>query len=103
MNHLKPKEHIITDMCYTYRHDYGLEKLDNDPSWASGMTKQDATMLYKTMEQIYNNEIEPILEHYKKLENGESVVLPVDKEHAEAMVKVGMFYLENNNESKQSE
>jgi hypothetical protein len=25
-------------------------------------------MLYKTMEQIYNNNIEPIIEHYTKLE-----------------------------------
>lgn len=33
---------------------------------------------------------------YNKLINGESVVLPKDREHAEALVRVGMFYLENN-------
>lgn len=59
------KEQIITDMCYTYRHDYGLRKEPNDPSWISGMTQKDAEMLYKTMEQIYNNNIEPLLEQYK--------------------------------------
>jgi hypothetical protein len=62
---MKTKEEIITSMCYTYRHDFGLLKLDDEPSWTAGMTEQDAKMLYKTMEQIYNNNIEPILEHYK--------------------------------------
>ena len=59
------KEQTITDMCYTYRHDYGLRKEPNDPPWTSGMTQKDAEMLYKTMEQIYNNNIEPLLEQYK--------------------------------------
>ena len=66
---MKSKEQIIHDMCMTYRHDYGLRKTDNDPTWTSGMTEQDAKMLYKTMEQIYNNDIEPIIEHYKGKEN----------------------------------
>jgi hypothetical protein len=63
------KEQTITDMCYTYRHDYGLRKEPNDPPWTSGMTQKDAEMLYKTMEQIYNNNIEPLLEQYKGKEN----------------------------------
>jgi hypothetical protein len=46
-----------------------LRKEDGDPSWTSGMTEQEAKMLYKQMEQIYNNDIEPILEHYKGKEN----------------------------------
>lgn len=29
------------------------------------------------------------------LQNGNTVVIPKSKQHAEAMVKVGMFYLEN--------
>ena len=66
---MKNKEEIITDMCYTYRHDYGLRKTDTEPPWTAGMTEQDAKMLYKTMEQIYNNEIEPIIEYYKEKEN----------------------------------
>ena len=66
---MKNKEQIITDMCYTYRHDFGLRKKDGEPNWTSGMTEQDAKMLYKTMEQIYNNDIEPIIEHYKGQEN----------------------------------
>ena len=63
---MKTKEQIITDMCYSYyRHDYGLRKEPNDPPWTSGMTQKDAEMLYKTMEQIYNNNIEPLLGQYK--------------------------------------
>jgi hypothetical protein len=66
---MKTKEQIIHDMCMTYRHDYGLRKEPGEPSWTAGMTEQDAKMLYKTMEQIYNNDIEPIIEHYKGQEN----------------------------------
>ena len=66
---MKEKEQIITDMCYSYRHDYGLRKQEGEPSWTSGMTEQDAKMLYKTMEQIYNNNIEPLIESYKGKQN----------------------------------
>jgi hypothetical protein len=99
---MKTKEEIINSMCYTHRHDYGLRKLDSDPPWTAGMTEQDAKMLYKTMEQIYNNDIAPIVKYYEDLCSGNNVVLPKDNEHAEAMVKVGMFYLERKNASKQS-
>lgn len=58
---MKSKEEIINSMCLTYRHDYGLRKLPNDPSWTAGMTEEDAKKLYKIMEQIYNNDIEPLL------------------------------------------
>ena len=64
---MKTKEEIIHDMCFTYRHDYGLRKDPNEPNWTAGMTEQDAKMLYKTMEQIYNNNIEPILGYYENL------------------------------------
>ena len=56
------KNAIIHSMCLTYRHDYGLRKVKGDPPWTAGMTEQDAKMLYKTMEQIYNNDIEPFME-----------------------------------------
>lgn len=97
---MKTKEEIIYDMCMTYRHDFGLRKTPDDPPWTAGMTEQDAKMLYKTMEQIYNNDIAPIIDYYAKLDNGESIVLPKDVEHAEAMVKVGMFYLDQKNALK---
>ena len=66
---MKTKEEIIHSMCMTYRHDYGLRKEKGDNSLSSSITEQEAKILYKTMEQIYNNNIEPILEHYKRKEN----------------------------------
>jgi hypothetical protein len=66
---MKTKKEIIHSMCMTYRHDYGLRKPDSEPPWTSGMTERDAKMLYKVMEQIYNNNIEPIIEQLKGKEN----------------------------------
>ncbi len=91
---MKSKEEIVNSMCYTYRHDYGLRKLPSDPPWTAGMTEDDAKMLYKTMEQIYTNDIAPLVQEAKDLIDGNSVVVPRDKEHAEALVKMGMFYLD---------
>ena len=91
------REEIITDMCYTYRQDYGLDKLPTDPPWTAGMTKEDREGLYNTMAQIYDNNIKPLLAEYERLSNGDSVVLPKDKDHAEMMVRVGMFYLSQKN------
>lgn len=91
------KHDIIIDMCYTYRHDYGLTKHPEDPSWVAGMTDEERLGLYKTMEQLYEHHIKPVKEQLEQLNNGQSVVLPKDKEHAENMVRVGMFYLEQKN------
>jgi hypothetical protein len=63
---MKTKSEIIHDMCLSYRHDYGLRKDPDQPNWTAGMTEKDAEMLYKTMEQIYTNDIEP---HLKELQD----------------------------------
>lgn len=94
---MKTREQIITDMCYTYRHDYGLDKDPSDPPWTAGMTPDERKGLYQTMSQIFENNIEPLLNQYKDLNEGNSVVIPKDKEHAEAMVRIGMFYLDQKN------
>lgn len=53
------KNQIINNMCLTWDHSYGLRKEDqNDIS--SGYTKEQAESLYKSMEQIFNNDILPI-------------------------------------------
>ena len=98
---MKSKEEIITDMCYTYRHDYGLANDPSDPSWVAGMTPDERKGLFNTMKQIYENNIEPMVNQYKDLQEGNSVILPKDKDHAEAMVRVGMFYLEKKNGKRQ--
>jgi len=62
------REQIITDMCYTYRHDYGLDRNPEDPSWVAGMTPDERKGLYATMAQIYDNNIAPNM----VLKNGKS-------------------------------
>lgn len=94
---MKTREEIINDMCMTYRHDYGLDKNPNDPPWCAGMTPEERKGLYNTMAQIFEHNLEPLLEKYKDLQEGNSVVIPRDKEHAEALVKMGMFYLDQHN------
>jgi hypothetical protein len=88
------KEEIINNMCLTYRHDYGLRKNENDPPWTSGMTEQDAIMLYRTMEQIYNHNIEPLLKEFNDLKEGRSVQVPQNKEHAALMMRLAQMYFE---------
>jgi hypothetical protein len=90
------KEQIIYDMCMTYRHDYGLRKQPDEPSWTAGMTEEDAKMLYKTMEQIYTNTIEPLLKEFNDLKEGKSVQIPQNKEHASLMMKLAQMYFESN-------
>jgi hypothetical protein len=90
------KVKIIYDMCMTYRHDYGLRKEPDEPSWTSGMTEEDAKMLYKTMEQLYNNNIEPLLKEFNDLKEGKSVQVPQSKEHAALMLKLAQMYLGEN-------
>lgn len=49
-------------MCYTYRHDYGLTRSDDDPSWVAGMTQTEREGLWRTMAQIFDNNIAPYME-----------------------------------------
>jgi hypothetical protein len=63
---MKTREQIITAMCYTMRHDYGLVK-EADPSgdnfpFESGMTETDRKFLWSQMAQIFDNDIAPNME-----------------------------------------
>lgn len=89
---MKSKEEIIASMCYTYRHDYGLNKLPEDPSWTAGMTQKEREGLYRTMEQIYTNNIEPMLKELQDLQEGRTVQIPKSKEHAAMMYKLAQMY-----------
>lgn len=62
---MKTREEIIISMCYTYRHDYGLNRDPDDPSWSSGMTDSERRGLYLTMSQIFDNDIAPFMEMKK--------------------------------------
>jgi len=48
-------------MCYTYRHDYGLNKDPSDPPWVAGMTESERIGLWRTMSQIFDNDIIPFM------------------------------------------
>ena len=51
---------------------------------------------HELLEKFAELIVQEYVSEYNKLINGEAVVLPKDREHAEALVRVGMFYLENN-------
>jgi hypothetical protein len=57
----KTREQIITAMCYTYRHDYGLTKSAGD-RLGSGMTTEQQQALWQQMSQIFDNDIAPNME-----------------------------------------
>ena len=56
---MKTREQIITSMCYTYRHDYGLDRHPDDAAFVAGMTGSERTALWKQMAQIFDNDIWP--------------------------------------------
>ena len=56
---MKTREEIITSMCLTYRHDYGLDKHPDDGPFVAGMTGSQRTALWKQMAQIFDNNIWP--------------------------------------------
>ena len=58
---MKTRDEIITSMCYTYRHDYGLNKDPSDPPWVAGMTDLERKGLWLTMSQIFDNDIVPFM------------------------------------------
>jgi len=94
---MKTREQIITSMCYTMRHDFGLGRPTDSPfPFSSGLTDQERQDLWNQMAQIFDNDIAPELEDYRRLQDGEAVVVPKDRDHAEALVRIGNFYLENN-------
>ena len=62
---MKTREQIITNMCFTWRHDYGLDKPEGDnfaSKLSSGMTKAERESLRRQMAQIFDNDIAPHME-----------------------------------------
>jgi hypothetical protein len=56
---MKTREEIITSMCYTYRHDYGLDRHPDDAAFVAGMTGSQRKALWNQMAQIFDNNIWP--------------------------------------------
>lgn len=59
---MKTREQIITDMCYTWRHDYGLSKSQEAYPFSAGMTEEERKALWRQMAQIFDNNIAPNME-----------------------------------------
>jgi hypothetical protein len=70
---MKTRKEIVTAMCYTWRHDYGLIK-HADPggytfSSVAGMTEQERQALWSQMAQIFDNDIAPYMDFKQLIED----------------------------------
>lgn len=67
---MRTREQIITSMCYTYRHDYGLTISEDDRMYTlnSGMTKSEQASLWRDMAQIFDNDIAPHMEFKNEIQ-----------------------------------
>ncbi len=61
---MRTREQIITSMCYTYRHDYGLTITEDVRMYTlnSGVTETERKAIWNTMAQIFDNDIAPYME-----------------------------------------
>jgi hypothetical protein len=62
---MKTRDEIITAMCLTWRHDYGLERREHDGPGGlitMGLTDAQREILRQKMEQIFDNDIAPNME-----------------------------------------
>lgn len=62
------RKEVITSMCYTQRHDYGLDKTVGTgfaDIISSGMTEDERQSLWNQMAQIFDNDIAPYMEFKK--------------------------------------
>jgi len=62
---MKTREQIITSMCYTWRHDYGLEKTIGTgyaDIISSGMTVHERQALWNQMAQVFDHCIAPVMQ-----------------------------------------
>ena len=60
---MKTREAVITSMCYTMRHDYGLDRPTDSPfPLSSGLTDRERLELWNQMAQIFDNDIAPYME-----------------------------------------
>jgi hypothetical protein len=91
------REQLITDMCLTFRHDYGLVISEDDRMYTlnSGMTELERQGLFSTMSQVFDHHFATSLEEYRKVNEGEAITIPKSAEHAKAMMGVAQWYLDN--------
>jgi len=67
---MKTREEIITSMCLTWRHDFGITKPDSDNKLlSSGMTTKEQKALWLQMAQLFDNNIALHMEFKKTFPN----------------------------------
>ena len=88
-NKMKTREEIINSMCYTWRHDFGLDKHPNDDSFVAGMTAIERVLLWNAMAQIFDNDISPLLDEANDIQNGSRIVLPKNPRTSRSYVGSG--------------
>jgi hypothetical protein len=59
---MKTREQIITSMCYTMRHDFGLNKTQQAYPFTAGMTNEERESLWNQMAQLFDNDIAPYMD-----------------------------------------
>lgn len=59
---MKTREQIIHSMCMTWRHDYGLINNNKTFPFDAGMADQEREVLFKSMAQVFDNDIAPYME-----------------------------------------
>ena len=62
---MKTREDIILSMCYTFRHDFGIDIPEGPENFLftpSGMSENDRKFLWIQMSQIFDNDIKPFME-----------------------------------------
>jgi hypothetical protein len=72
---MKTRKEIITSMCYTWRHDFGLNKSIGTgfaDIISAGMSDEERESLWHKMAQVFDNDIAPYMEfrewdHYSDL------------------------------------
>ena len=63
---MKTREQIIESMCYTFRHDFGLQKHEMSKiGITAGMTEDEREYLRGKMMSIFDNDIAPHMEFKK--------------------------------------
>lgn len=95
----RTREEMITGMCKTYRHDYGIILSEDDKMYSliSGMTEREREGLWFSMAQVFDNIICAYMsfDHDNEITRGEKVPIPANKEHANAMILVAEHYLKS--------
>lgn len=95
----RTREEMITGMCLTFRHDFGLLITEEDRmySLSPGMTKSEQDSLWNSMAQVFDNIICSCMsfDHDNEITRGEKVPIPASKDHANAMILVAEHYLKS--------